>query len=154
MISKKKLTKSVCCRYCRYYDHGAVFPLCMNLDHGMVRDELKKLDLKYPHCRPSIPTGLHEPTSVCHYFELEPHEHRIYMASNQLTKRDDNSYITELTPEIYESILKQENRGNVAELLFAILIFAIGMLILWLIFGPFITAMCKIFFAIIDFLCN
>ena len=67
-------------------------------------------------------------------------------------QRGDGSYITEMPQFMRDEFEREEKKEFSREMLFIMLILGIGLLILWLIFGPFIIGIFEMISGILDFL--
>lgn len=96
------------------------------------------------------------PDSVCKSFTLSPtdviFQKVLQDESHGLPQRGDGSYITEMPQFMKDEFEREEQKESLREGLLAAIVIGIGLLIFWLIFGPFIIGICKMIFGILNFL--
>lgn len=104
---------------------------------------------------------LTEPDNVYKNFTLSAMEVMVseyYGANNSPNgdrtpqRRKDGSYVVQMPQSMREEFEQEEKDKSFREWLFAIVIVGIGLLIFWLIFGPFITGILEMVFDILNFL--
>lgn len=97
-----------------------------------------------------------EPDSVCKSFSLSPTEvilKKVMAESGHgLPKRGDGTYITEMPQFMRDEFEQEEEKEFFWQMFFIMVILGIGLLILWLIFGPFIIGIFEMISGILDFL--